>query len=371
MDSNRFDNISRAIAARTTRRDAIRQVGASGMLAAAAGALGINRLSASAQDDDDDTSDADVCTLYFYAETAIGPNKSEIYEGEIDLEIGDDGEIDAGLLRTNDGDEYELVGQATGRAIDLRITLKKGRYLTLTGTAQRDVDRCRGDMEGTFGGPQRGDLGTWIASKKPITDGVVDDDATVTPTTGSGSGGDNSGGSDEPPSTPTPCPEIDCGSTFVLNPETCECECPYPYLKCGESTCCFGGSVCYDDGSCSCPEGMEACNEICTPSCPSGQYFDSNCECYAETSCGEGETLCNGACVSLSCPSNQLFDQSACMCVNRCGSGEDYCGGVCIDVINDESNCGYCDNTCPANMPCIAGTCKCPGGQSYVDGVCK
>lgn len=367
MDGKRFDTISRAIATRSNRRQAIRQAGAGGLLAAAAGAFGVGRLTAATQDDDD-VSDFNICRLEFSAVVAVGPDEDDTYEGEIEFEIGRDGEIDRGLLRTVDGDEYELVGQATGRAINLRIALGDDRFLSLTGTAQRDIDRCRGEMEGTFGGPRPRDLGTWSASR--IRGG---NSQTPTASTGSGqsSGNSGSGGnSSQPTVTPTPCPEIDCGVTFVLDPETCECGCPQPYTRCGDS-CCFGGAVCNADGSCNCPVGTEACNEVCTPSCPSGQYFDANCQCSAETSCGAGETLCNGQCVSLSCPANQLFDQSVCGCVNRCGSGEDYCGGVCIDVVNDRTNCGFCGNTCPPNMPCIAGSCQCPATTNYIDGECK
>jgi hypothetical protein len=111
---------------------------------------------------------------------------------------------------------------------------------------------------------------------------------------------------------------------------------------------------------------MEACQEVCTTSCPSGEYMNyDTCECGAETSCGSGETLCNGQCVSLTCADNQLFDDSSCQCVNRCSPGQDYCGGTCIDVVNDASNCGFCGNVCSPGVPCIAGTCTCPATYDY------
>ncbi len=364
MDGNRFDNISRAFAGRSTRRAAIRQAGAGGMLAAVAGAIGMGRNSAFAQDDD--TTEPTPCKLVFYAETAVGPDKNDIYEGEIDFEINADGAIDTGVLTTKDGDEYDFVGQAVGRAINLRITIENGKYLSLTGTGQTDIDLCRGGIDGTFGGPKQRDLGTWYAARKARGNG----EATATATTGSG-GDQGGGGTDEPTPTRTPCPEIDCGTTFVLNPDTCECGCPPPYDQCGDSTCCFGGAVCNSDGSCQCPDGTEPCNEVCTPSCPSGQVFDDSCQCITITSCGAGETLCNGVCVSLECPPNRKFDPASCQCINPCPSGQDFCSNQCIDIINDENNCGTCGNVCPPNMPCIAGTCKCPGGQNYVDGICK
>lgn len=371
MDGNRFDTISRAIAARNTRRDALRQVGAGGFLAAIAGAFGIGRLHAAAQEVD--ISDDDVCTLPFTAEVATGPDQGDVYEGELSFRIGRGGTIDQGVLRTDDGDEYDVVGQTTGRAINLRIELDDDRVLSLTGSAQERVSRCRGEISGTFGGPQWLDLGTWSTTRRKES---VTPTATAAVQTGGGTsnGGTNSGGTggspSQPTATPTTCPPTDCGVTFVLDPMTCECVCPSPYTRCGDS-CCFGGAVCNSDGSCNCPAGMEPCNEVCTPSCPSGQYFDANCQCTAQTSCGAGETLCNGQCVSLSCPPDQLFDPGSCGCVNRCGSGQGYCGGNCIDIVNDANNCGSCGNVCPPNMPCIAGTCKCPATQNYVNGQCQ
>lgn len=366
MDSNRFDALSRSLADRSSRRGALRRLGGGGIGAAL---LGMTGMRAAAQDDQNDDEDT-TCRLVLVATFAVGPNKDKVYEGDLEMVIGDDGAIDEGTLTTKDGDEYELVGQATGRAINLRITIDDGQYLSLTGTSQQRVTRCRGGIDGTFGGPLTGDLGTWYAAQRKRDGGK----ATATSPAGNGNGtGNGTGGSNptaepgEPTVTPTPCDaDIDCGSTFVLDPETCECVCPTPYKKCGDSSCCFGGSVCYDDGGCGCPDGYEPCQEVCTESCPSGQYLNpDSCQCSAETSCGSGETLCNGQCVSIDCAYNQLFDDSSCMCVARCSSGMDYCNDVCIDVINDEMNCGFCANACPAGMPCIAGTCECPVDYDY------
>jgi hypothetical protein len=362
MDGNRFDALSRTFAERSSRRNAMKRLGKGGLGAALLGAVGVRQVAA--QDDGDPVT----CELYLVATAAIGPNRKNVYEGELQVTIDPDGSINEGSFINEDGDEFDLVGQVNGRAVNLRIDLGEDGFLSLNGTAQRDFDLCRGEAEGTFGGPEPKDLGTWIITRQKPDDNGGDGTETpvATPTQASG---DDDGGDDDDDSgpSPTPCDStgIDCGSTFVLDPDTCQCVCPAPYDKCGDSSCCFGGSVCNSDGSCNCPDGMEACNEVCTPSCPPGQYFDDNCECSAETSCGQGETLCNGQCVSLSCNDNQLFDSGSCMCVNRCSPGQDYCDGNCIDVVNDESNCGFCGNTCPAGMPCIAGSCTCPATYKY------
>jgi hypothetical protein len=387
MDGNRFDSISRAIAIRSNRRQAIRQVGAGGALAAVAGVLGLGRLSAAAQDDD---IAADTCTLQFRADTAVGPEKGDLYEGEIELEIGETGAIDNGLLRTKEGDEYELVGQATGRAINLRITLAKDRFLSLTGTAEQDVILCRGAIEGTFGGPRSRDLGTWSATRGTGNTGGQTPVATAQSgkapsgggnggNSGGDNGGDSGGNSGQPTATPTPCPPTDCGDTFVLDPNTCECVCLQPYTRCGDS-CCFGGAVCNPDGSCNCPAGTEPCNEVCTPSCAQGESLDpTTCTC--------------GACPPQQCTysgtTGQVWDPNTCQCVDACtGALPYFCGGTCSDMpmsycesggycvyastyYSDINNCGSCGTVCPPNMPCIVGTCQCPATMSYVNGKCE
>jgi hypothetical protein len=375
MDGNRFDDISKAIAGRSTRRQALRRAGSGGVLAGLASVAGIGRLRAAAQDSD---VSGDTCTLQFYAETAVGPDKTVIYQGAIDLEIGSDGAIDNGVFHSDDGNDYDLVGQVTGRAVNLRITLDDTHVLALTGTAAQDALLCRGDIDGTFGGPRQRDLGIWFASltnsNAAPTAAAQSGDITASGgdnggSNGSGgtdnSGGDN-GGSTATGPTPTPCPAIDCGTgPLVLDPDTCQCDCPKPYKKCGPMTCCFGGATCNPDGSCQCPNGTEACNEVCTPSCPAGQYFDNDCNCTAQTSCGTGETLCNGQCVSLTCEPSQLFDATSCMCIDRCSPGQGFCNGSCIDIVNDRNNCGSCGTVCQTGVPCIAGSCECPPGTTY------
>jgi hypothetical protein len=366
MDGNRFDAMSRSFAERASRRGMLRRLGEGGLGAALLGVAGVRAADAQGN------SQGKTCALTLVATVAVGPNKSHVYEGKLTMVIGSDGAIDDGSLATVDGKTYDLVGQTTGRALNLRITTANGQYLSLTGTGQQDIVLCRGSIDGTFGGPHTGDLGTWYAAKQKRT-------SEATPTTGSGGNGGNtsngngtSGGNtaptEAPTITPTPCDStgVNCGSTFVLDPATCQCVCPQPYTKCGDSSCCFGGSICNNDGSCNCPQGMEPCQEVCTQSCPSGQYLDPNtCKCGSQSSCGQGETLCNGQCVSIACPANQLFDNASCQCINRCSPGQDYCNGSCIDVVNDAANCGTCGNACPTGMPCIAGTCECPVSYSY------
>ena len=95
------------------------------------------------------------------ATTVTGTHKDTIYTGTLNIEIGDNGAIDNGSFNTSDGANHPLVGQATGRALHLRITLGDSQVLALEGTAANDLILCRGEASGTFGGPDDTDLGTW------------------------------------------------------------------------------------------------------------------------------------------------------------------------------------------------------------------
>jgi hypothetical protein len=387
MDGDKFDDLSRSLAARVNRRDALKTAGKGGLLASVAGAIGIGSRGATAA-----TSNQPVdCKMPLLSLVATGKNKGHRYDGDLEITIGSDGAIDDGTLTTEDGNTYDVVGQASGRAINLRVKLAADRFLSLIGTSEQDASLCRGRMDGMFGGWAESDLGTW-------TLGVEPSQASPTPAIASGNGGNaNGGGSNggsgnssggsgnssggggnssggNPTPTPTPCTPQDCGGgPFVWLPDRCACGCMPPTEKCGDTTCCPAGSICDVAGaSCTCPSGTTFCTDSCVADCPSGSNLNfSTCQCETQTSCGTGETLCNGACVSIACNSDQLFDATQCMCVNRCPAGQGFCGGVCIDIVNDRNNCGLCGNVCKTGVPCIAGTCECPATTHYDPGTQK
>lgn len=364
MDGGKFDDLSRSLAARANRRETLRAAGKGGILAAAAGAIGLGGARAANSQPVD-------CAMPLLAKVQAGKNKGHRYDGDLKITIETDGAIDTGTLTTADGTTYDVVGQATGRSISLRVKLAADRFLSLFGTAEQDLTLCKGRVDGSFGGWAQSDLGTWTLGVKPApatpTPAVATNNGGGGGSTGGGStGGDNGGGETENP-TPTPCPAQDCGVTFVWLPDQCACGCPPPSEKCGDTMCCPSGSVCdAAGGSCQCPSGTTLCGDSCVPECASGSNLNyTTCQCETQTSCGSGETLCNGACVSINCSPSQLFDSTQCMCVNRCSPGQGFCGGSCIDIVNDRTNCGACGNACQTGVPCIAGTCTCPPGTSY------
>src|SRR6476661_5881763 len=151
MDAGRFDALSRSLADRRSRRSALRGIGAGGLAAGLFAALGVERAPAASGS----------CALTIFAKTSAGPHKNKTYSGTLNLQIGENGAIDQGNFTTDDGQSHPLVGQATGRALSLRITMAQNTVLELNGTADIDLLLCRGAASGTFGGPSDTDIGTW------------------------------------------------------------------------------------------------------------------------------------------------------------------------------------------------------------------
>lgn len=342
MEPTRFDDFSRSLAIHANRRDALRGLGAGGI---AAGLLSLFGLSASVQAEEPVT-----CILDFHAETETGPNENTIYDGTLTLVIESDGAIDDATLEM-DKDEHRVVGHATGRALSLRIELTDELALSLYGVGKRDITRCRGAYAGTLGGPELDDLGTWQATRKSGSTTIAGL-ATKTATANSGSA-------------PTPN---------------------------------------------SCPDGTEPCQNVCTPSCTEGKILNpATCQCEQGNHCEPGYTKCYGFCVDLMtdrqycgscdsvCLSLNCVDGICKQCTDidkECSTNADCCSGWCAaadggpkckvcngtvcenaplgctDTNTDMNNCGACGNACPALAECAGGSCQCPIGTSYCNGVC-
>lgn len=328
MDQNRFDGLSRSLARRTSRRKAVRQLGAGGVAGGIGAMLGAGVLRAQ------DT--AHTCELPIYAEVYVGPYLGTVYEGTLSLDIGGDGAIDSGVFTTLDGAVYPLVGEAEGRALDLRIDLGNGLLLTLTGTAENDFAICQGAAAGSFAGPEMGNMGTW--------------------TTVAGGGVISPPGAD-PTGVPDGCAAVSCFVPQTPNPDTCACECPAPLQTCG-GACCVPDAACIDAeaGICSCPAGTVECGEACVAACGGDEVIDPvSCEC-------------GPPCAGVDCELGQTLNMDTCECESQilCPAGTVACGDVCADLDSDPDHCGSCDHACPM-MPtaddlllpslCVGGDC--------------
>jgi hypothetical protein len=160
MTPPRFDGLARALATRLSRRGSLRSLLATGPAAVLIGGAAMRVDRVAAQDNDTNSS---ICAMKFDGEVAVGPDEGTTLAGTLRMQIARDGAIDGGAVETADGTQLAVVGQATGRALNLRVAVADGRWMTLTGTAAEDVVTCNSRIEGMLCGPQRRDLGTWTA----------------------------------------------------------------------------------------------------------------------------------------------------------------------------------------------------------------
>jgi Stigma-specific protein, Stig1/CXCXC repeat len=114
-----------------------------------------------------------------------------------------------------------------------------------------------------------------------------------------------------------------CAPPFVLNSNTCQCECPANSFACGGVTCCVTGTDC--------------CNGTCVNFQTNAQHCGS-----CNNVCQTGATCVAGQCV---CPA----------------TAPTTCNGQCVNTLTDATNCGSCNNSCAFNQICVNGACVCPG----------
>ncbi len=344
MDPNRFDALTRRTATATTRRDALRGLAGGGLLAV----LGFKAVQ--------DAAAQATCTMTWTGNVRLGPDTGVMLvpgastpgelTGTLTVTLGDDGAIDQGQLQLPDGTTMTVVGQATGRALNLRLTDTTGRVLVAVGTGEQAIAACSGRIDGSLTGPQNGDLGEWHAVASGATGGATGttSGAATTnppagaPTTGSGSGGTAT----ETPTEPASGDTSGCASGVVCNGVCCE---GAPGLTPDSITCNAGFCECtYSCMSAGCGEGdgfiVNTCGSDPQPHCHSECNVPDDNGC-GDMTCGDGETL----------------DVDTCTCIPDGGGQMDNCGGA--DLMNDANNCGFCGNICPSGQ-CIEGNCTDP-----------
>ncbi|MGI8477766.1 MAG: hypothetical protein ACR2OO_15545 [Thermomicrobiales bacterium] len=397
MDPNRFDRLSRAFASGLTRRQMVGGLGAGGLTAA----LFAPRAEAASIADDR------TCTYDFTATVDLGPSSgrksSREIVGELRLTVGPGGAIDQGTLTVADGSESAVVGQAVGRAVNLRISLAGNQTIVAVGTAQFPVVGCKGQMGGPLTGPQRHDVGDWTASPKktgptptpastPSTAATaVPVAATVVPE------------ASPPPSTDTAASTCDLqcgGDTLGLDEANCVCGCPSGMTTCvaeigsipGKGGVIFNGpSVKFRTGYCvdvatdtshcgacgnvcpsganiasatcsggrchvECAKGFDDCSRAGAEQCLTDLGFDDlNCGGCGQA-CPPSFICANGGCrCGIVCGPDQTLDENACVCSCAVGTA---CGSACVDVASDPGNCGACGNVCrPFEPSCAGGGC--------------
>ncbi|MGI8477115.1 MAG: hypothetical protein ACR2OO_12180 [Thermomicrobiales bacterium] len=380
MDPTRFDAMSRSFAERSTRRAAIRGLGGGGLAAGLLAVVGLRSSDALA-------ATTTTCDLAFTGTVAAGVDDKTAIPSALSLPIGADGAIDAGTLTLGQGGKLAVVGQAVGRALSLRVDFGGGKTMALTGTGENDISKCTGRIDGTFGGPDVTDFGTWTAAAKKALGGGTGGGTKPTPTPvpgGTGSGG-STGGSKPTPSSggtgggtsgggnPNCASGVVCGGVCCTPPAgygppdamSCDaqqaCACRY---SCQAAGCPYGGTdhfvrgvYCTDtpDAQCSedCNYGPDTgCGNM---TCASGTTLDVNsCTCLPDSgggACTGTFVPCGGKCVP-SCEFGGTLDPTTCKCVAPSGGSASpvYCGST---------TCAPFGTYAVSSMACQGDVCTC------------
>jgi hypothetical protein len=163
MDADRFDALSKRVATPTTRRATL-----GAMIASALGLAGVPPAPTSAQADQ-----GQICSMAFMATVRMGPSTSQPLvsgatqpgqlQGDLSFALAKSGNLENAGLKLADGTTLPVVGQATGHALQLRITLNGRVALVAMGVGEGEITACEGAVDGTTVGPQMGDLGEWQA----------------------------------------------------------------------------------------------------------------------------------------------------------------------------------------------------------------
>jgi hypothetical protein len=334
---------------------------------------------------------AATCRLAIAANVRLGPSAGALIKGtvpgelrgDLSFALGPDGAIDSGQLRVADGSTLTVVGQATGRAINLRVRVGSGQTLVLVGTAEQGLDRCTGAVDGLLTGPQRGDLGDWHATATALGGSAGQGAAATATTRPAGAnatavtvGGATATGTVAPTSTrtATATETATAAPTETATSEPTTTSTPEAPPTMTPVTCPTGTTDC--SGICvdlqSDVDNCGACGHVCPEAQPG---FERGCvegTCFFQRerapACEPGLSRCSEGCVDLA------SDAANCgACGNACAAGEVCFGGVCarehrcapltncadvcVDLSADAANCGACGNACAADEICFAGQC--------------
>lgn len=350
MDSKKFDSWTRTRAAASNRRTFL------GLSLGAGVAAGISRvLPVSAQFGQGGT-----CTYQISLTSSLTTGVTA--SGSLAVDIGQDGAIDTGSLTLTGQAPASVVGQATGRAIDLLVSLTDGTTLSLTGVGAENISGCGGPILGVMSNPDTGQVGTW--QTQASGSGSSSGGSTTAPApasgqsssgsgssggSGSGGGSGNGGGSGTGGGSGSgggSC--LDLHSQCNASAECCSGWCTDNECRTCGDTICGEDCIVLSDNLAHCGQCFNACNTD-TQTCQNGT-------CTGGDNGGGGG---GGGCTDL----GGGCGFSAQCCSGWCNNGTcDSCGMVvcndqCVDTGSDNNNCGNCNNQC-IGTNCQNGSCQ-------------
>jgi hypothetical protein len=328
MDADRFDSLSRSLAAPSTRRATLSLLGAGGFLTALTRR---SRIAAAATES--------TCTLRISGVLSNSAATESTVDGTLAITVGENGAIDTGSLTTPGGNSLAVVGQATGRAISLFIDLGNGTNLALLGVGAKAITECTGTISGTIAGLEPGALGTWTATAKSpggSSNSGSNSGSKTSGTNGSGNGGTVNGDC----LSGVVCGGVCCAGATGLTPDTITC-------NAGICGCTYSCAAAGCDGS-----GSGTIVNTCGS--------DPSTHCHSECGSSDG----NG-CGDITCGDGQMLDNATCTCVDAgggCDSPLTNCGDesfpICIDTTSDPNGCGACGVVCVSGS-CVDSHCTC------------
>lgn len=185
MEPGRFDALTKTFAQPTSRRGALRRLLGGGLTAAL---LGTSAQRALAQATPAVTTSAgtQLCLFPFEATVRRGPDAGLSLDGLLALGLTPAGAVDHGQLVQADGTTVPVVGQVTGRAVNLLFQVGTGQTVYGVGTAAQDLrTACAALMTkhlyapmpplgGPLVGPKGDDSGDWATCCCPAASNNYD-----------------------------------------------------------------------------------------------------------------------------------------------------------------------------------------------------
>lgn len=186
MEPQRFDTLTKALATRTSRRASLRRLAGGGVAAALLG-IGTERaLAQNATPAATMAAGTELCLFPFEATVRRGPDAGLSLDGLLALGLTPAGAVDHGQLVKADGTTVPVVGQVTGRAVNLLFEVGTGQTVYGVGTAAEDLrSACATLMRqhlyapmpalgGPLVGPKGDDSGEWATCCCPAASNNYD-----------------------------------------------------------------------------------------------------------------------------------------------------------------------------------------------------